>query len=72
LFARAREARQLFAAYQPQQLRIAVRNADRIYVLDQGRVVEQGTHVELQSAGGQYSRFFELQAIGLVPDASNQ
>jgi len=45
-----------------------VRNADRIYVLDQGRVVEQGTHAELQATGGQYRRFFELQTIGLVPD----
>ena len=32
-----------------------VRHADRIYVLDQGEVVEQGTHAELLTAGGLYA-----------------
>jgi ATP-binding cassette, subfamily B, bacterial MsbA len=38
-----------------------VREADRIYVLEQGRVLEQGTHGELCVAGGGYSRLFEAQ-----------
>jgi ATP-binding cassette, subfamily B, bacterial len=39
-----------------------VRMADRIYVLDDGRVVERGTHNQLVQAGGQYERLFETQA----------
>jgi ABC-type multidrug transport system fused ATPase/permease subunit len=35
--------------------------ADRIFVLDAGRVVEQGTHAQLASAGGLYKRLYEEQ-----------
>ncbi|MBN2495918.1 MAG: ABC transporter ATP-binding protein [Deltaproteobacteria bacterium] len=41
-----------------------VRFADRIVVLDEGRLVEQGTHAELLAAGGLYARMFRLQARG--------
>jgi ATP-binding cassette subfamily B protein len=40
----------------------SVRTADRIYVLDKGRVVEQGTHTELMAQRGYYAELFELQA----------
>ncbi|MER7013631.1 ABC transporter ATP-binding protein [Saccharopolyspora sp. NPDC000359] len=40
----------------------SVRYADRIYVLDRGRVVEQGTHAELLLTGGRYAQLYELQA----------
>ncbi|HSZ38764.1 MAG TPA: ATP-binding cassette domain-containing protein [Trebonia sp.] len=39
-----------------------VRRADRICVLERGRVAEQGTHDELMAAGGRYKTMFDLQA----------
>ena len=39
-----------------------VRHADRICVLEHGRVVELGSHAELMQAGGRYRTMFELQA----------
>jgi ATP-binding cassette subfamily B protein len=38
-----------------------VQKADRILVLDEGRVVEEGTHQSLVKAGGLYARLAELQ-----------
>ena len=39
-----------------------VRHADRICVLEHGRVVELGTHDELMATGGRYRTMFDLQA----------
>jgi ATP-binding cassette subfamily B protein len=39
-----------------------VRSADRIYVMSQGHVAEQGTHTQLIAQGGMYAKMFNLQA----------
>ncbi|MBD2345539.1 ABC transporter ATP-binding protein [Anabaena subtropica] len=41
-----------------------VRMADKILVIENGEVVEQGTHEELLADGGHYARLFLLQAAG--------
>ena len=40
-----------------------VRHADRIYVLDQGRLVEQGSHQQLLAAGGYYADLHQKQML---------
>ena len=41
-----------------------VRRADKIVVLDKGRVTEHGSHTELLELKGTYAKLFELQAKG--------
>ena len=47
-----------------------VRNADRIYVLEAGRVVEQGSHAQLVRKGGLYARLAKQQSLDGDPVAA--
>jgi ABC-type multidrug transport system fused ATPase/permease subunit len=48
-----------------------VRHADRICVIEHGRVVELGTHDQLMAAGGRYRTMFDLQASRFGDGAEN-
>ena len=41
-----------------------IRNADTILVMDQGRIIEQGSHDELMAAGGFYYDLYQSQFVG--------
>lgn len=41
-----------------------VRNADKIYVIEHGKIIEHGTHDCLLEKGGLYKKMFEMQAEG--------
>ena len=44
-----------------------VRDADRIYVLKDGRLAEQGRHAELIAADGPYAALWRVQTGAVVP-----
>jgi ATP-binding cassette subfamily B protein len=44
-----------------------IRHADRILVVDGGRIVESGTHSELLAAGGLYSELYTTQFATQAP-----
>ncbi|MBT4486704.1 MAG: ATP-binding cassette domain-containing protein, partial [Rhodospirillaceae bacterium] len=49
-----------------------VMSADRIYVLDNGRIVESGNHDSLLAEGGSYAHLYKLQFADLERDADRE
>lgn len=43
-----------------------LRDADRLVVIDNGKIVEEGTHRELEALGGVYFKLMELQTKSLA------
>jgi len=41
----------------------SIKNADKIYVLKDGKVAEEGTHEELMKKKGEYAKLYNSQAI---------
>jgi len=41
-----------------------IREADQILVVDEGRIIERGTHAELLAAGGLYADLYHTQFAG--------
>ena len=45
-----------------------VARMDKLAILDEGRIVEQGTHAELLALGGRYAGLWARQSGGFLPE----
>lgn len=48
------------------------RNADRIFMMENGKIIESGSHEELMAKGGKYAQMFNLQAEKYVNGTNTQ
>jgi ATP-binding cassette, subfamily B, multidrug efflux pump len=49
-----------------------IRDADLILVMEDGAIVEQGTHTALLAAGGAYARLYQAQFSGAIVDVDEE
>jgi ABC-type multidrug transport system fused ATPase/permease subunit len=45
---------------------------DRLVIMDQGRIVEAGTHAELIAKGGLYASLWKRQSGGFLTEAASE
>ena len=44
----------------------SVKSCDRVFMLEKGRLIEEGTHTELMAAGGSYAQMYKKQAMNYL------
>lgn len=49
-----------------------IRHADKIVVMDKGKIAEMGTHAELYACNGKYRHLFDTQQLGITDDESGR
>lgn len=49
-----------------------IKNCDKIFVMEQGKIVECGTHEELKTAGGRYAELVKQQSLENIEDMSGR
>lgn len=49
----------------------SVKDADIVFMLEEGKIIEQGTHKELMAADGKYAGMYRMQAKNYQPEETD-